>query len=195
MSDGHNRGRMLNWLTDPSLRKERVAKPLRPAVNLLLKHTADLLHSNDLVAEEWRNKRVGTAQMSGCASFSRRLNGWLCQMSNVSNVDLWTVRACDVTTRVTMHEHLLCVSEIVFTQSVESHRLYWMAPLIPGRIIILIYPSTLYPLTTISLANKVWNEMCCQVFHTWSIHSYEFPFKGPISYLFSDLYFLTPHLL
>lgn len=153
MSDGHNRGWMLNWLTDPSLRKERVAKPLRPAINLLLKHTADLLHSNDLVGEERQNKRVGTAQMSGCASFPRRLNGWLCQMP--THVDLCTVRACDVTTRATTHKHLFCVSEIVFTQSVESHRLYWTAPLIPGRIIILTYPSTLYPLTTISLANKV----------------------------------------
>lgn len=153
MSDGHNRGRMLNWLTDPLLRKERVTKPLRPAINLLLKHTADLLHSNDLVGEEWWNKRGGTARMSGCASFPRRLNGWLFQMP--THVDLCAVWACDVTPHATTHKHLFCVSEIVFKQSVESHRLYWMAPLIPGRIIILIYPSTLYPLTTISLANKV----------------------------------------
>lgn len=64
---------MPNWLTDPSLRKERVAKPLRPAINLLLKHTADLLHSNDLVGEERRNKRGGIVA-----------NVWVCFISKAA---------------------------------------------------------------------------------------------------------------
>lgn len=52
-SDGHNRGRTLNWLTDPSLRQRKgwpnrrgrlSISPLPPPAP---KHTGDLLHSND----------------------------------------------------------------------------------------------------------------------------------------------------
>lgn len=69
-SDGHNRGRTLNWLTDPSLRQRKgwpnrrgrlsISPPPPPAP----KHTGDLLHSND---PRW--VKSGVMKRRGCAKY------------------------------------------------------------------------------------------------------------------------------
>lgn len=94
----------------------------------------------------------------------------------------------DMRSRDTMHNHLYRVFEFVFTQSVKPQCLYWIALLIPGCIIILIFPSILYTSATISLANEVWNELweqhlvkCLYSTHSIpyiSIHSSEIHLNG-----------------
>lgn len=138
MSDGHNRGRILNWLTDPSLWKERVAEPLRPAINLLLKDNDDLLHSNHWVSQKEWNKEEGAVRISGCSSFPMRLHVLMPHVWRSAHF------RSDTCSCATMQNHLNHVLEIVPSQSVKPQGLHWMAPIIPCCIIILIFSSILY---------------------------------------------------
>lgn len=115
MSDGHNRGRTLNWLTDPSLWKERVAEPLRPAINLFLKDNDDLLHSNHWVIQKEWNKEEGVCRFLGVLHFQGDYT-CLC-VQNATRVELCTFPVRYVFTCYTAKPSVSCFRNRVVTVS------------------------------------------------------------------------------
>lgn len=135
-SDGHNRGRTLNWLTDPSLRQRKGWPNRRGRLSISPPPAGSETHwwftpfKWPPVSEERRNEEAGLREYRGVPHFR---GGWMDDRVKMATpADLFS---------------------------------YWVATLTRGCVIISIRPfrAVLYAVT-ISLASNVWNEICCQVF-------------------------------